>query len=93
MDVIVFIPPLVGFRLVSLPIASETRTFPDGNVVLNSPNELSGTAAATAPLFRIGFMAWLAFFQPGYFPDVERSPAPAGPVVAALHGAVMNISR
>jgi hypothetical protein len=92
-DVIVFIPPLVGFRLIPLPVASETRTFPDWNVVLYSPDELSGTTAATAPCLRMGFVAWLTLFQAGYFPDVERRPAFAGSIMASLHGAVMNISR
>jgi hypothetical protein len=90
-NIVVFIPPLVGFRLVPLAIAPETSTFPYGNVVLNSPNEFSGATTATAPCLRMGFMARLTFFQAGYFPDVERSSALTGAIMVPLHGGVVDI--
>ncbi len=92
-SVVVFIPPLVGFSLVPLAAAPKTSTVPDGNVVLNSPDKLSGTTTATAPCLLMGFVAWLTLFQPGYFPDVERSSALAGAIMAALHGTIVDICR
>jgi len=92
-DVIVFIPPLVGFRLVPLTVAPETSTFPNGNVVLYSTDKFSGTTTATAPFLRMGFVAWLAFFQAGYFPDIERSSALTGAILPPLKGGIVDISR
>ena len=91
MVVVVPISSLVCFRLVSLTVAPKTGTLPDGNVVLNSPNELSGATTASAPFLRMGFMAWLTLFQPGYFPDVERSSALTGAIMVPLHGGIVNI--
>jgi hypothetical protein len=90
-NVVVFIPPLVGFRLVSFTVAPETRTVPDGNVILNSPNELSGTTTSSAPFLRTGLMARFTRFQAGYFPDVERSSALTGAILPPLHGGVVYI--